>query len=357
MSMPEFVRCKECVVPNTRPRISFDGNGVCNACNYQKRKKHIDWAERKKELEELCNRFRKTEGFDVIVPVSGGKNSSYVTWKLKHEHNMHPLCINVRSPLQTEIGDKNIDAFANSGFDLIEFTPNPKIAQQIDRIALKEFGMAQFSWLTALFTVPINFALKFGIKLIVYGEEGESEYGGNRELENKMDFDLDYVNRIYNQGKSIEKILPEQPLQDFGFLLCQKPEQLISNGYLLVHFSHFEKWDEDKHLEFAKEHCGYQPAKERSPGTYHNDWHLSEEKLYSLHMYLAYLKFGLARATNDASIDIRAGKISREQGLKLAEKYDSEFPKKYLKDYLDYFQMSKKEFFGVLNSFRAKAEK
>lgn len=352
----EMTYCKKCVMPSTRPRIVFDKEGVCNACHYAKGKKNIDWSTRWKQLEELCNKFRRDDGkFDVIVPISGGKNSSYVAWKMKNELGMHPLCVNVRSPLQTRIGNKNLRNFSDSGFNLMEVMANGKAGRAIAKQGFVKEGQAQMDWLFALMTVPIKVALSMKIPLVMYGEEGESEYGGSKELENSAEFGLAHIKKFYHAGLDAKDLLEEKAKDfsedDLAYYTLPDESKIKPDALYAAHWSHFEQWDEDKHLELAVKLCGFEFSKEK---TFHESWHLAEDTLYSLHMYLAYLKFGFDRVTADTCIGIREGKLSREEAVKIVKEKGGKFPKDHLEKYLNYFNMSEKEFFDTLEGFRNK---
>ena len=343
VEIKEFKRCEKCLMPNTRPRITFSKDGVCNACNYFEAKKKIDWNKRKQYLKDLCDKYRRNDGrFDVIVPVSGGKNSSYVAWKMREEYGMHPLCVNIRSPLQTVVGNENLWAFTEAGFSLIEITPDPVVGKAIDKTGLVEYGQGQMAWLFAMTTSPVRIAMQMDIPLIMYGEEGESEYGGSRTCENKSEFNMVDVVNFYHSKLDAVKMASDKFSKErlFWYMI---PDVSKFKG-VVCHFSHFEEWDEYKHEALAVEKCGMKSASENAPGTVKNSWHLAEEVLYCLHMHLAFLKFGFGRATSDACIDIRMGKISREDALKIVEEKDGEFPEKYLDLYLDYYGMSEDEF-------------
>ena len=349
-----FYRCKKCLTPSTRPRISFDENTVCSACHHNENKeKNINWQERKEELERLCDKYRKNNGeFDVIVPGGGGKDSSYVAYKLKHDYGMNPICVCAVPPLPTELGATNLRNFAASGFNVLEITPNLKISKEVARNALIKHGQPQLDWLYAIFAVPLRISTKLNIPFVMYGEEAESEYGGSKELEKKADFNLDHIYNFYYSGiKITELINSKYRSSDLEFLTLPSKDQFKNVGIFPVHWSYFEKWDEEKHLKLAEEKCGLLRTKENTTGSYNNFSHL-DHIMYFLHMHLAYLKFGFGRATTDASIDIKMGKMNLDKAKQLIKNYDHIFPYEYLNDYLEYFAMDKNEFFQVLESHR-----
>tara|TARA_B100000700_G_C14880032_1_gene777620 strand:- start:42 stop:1136 length:1095 start_codon:yes stop_codon:yes gene_type:complete len=349
-----LIRCKTCLTPCTRPRVKFI-DGVCNACINWENKKKINWNERRKQLDQLCNKFRKNDGsYDVIVPGGGGKDSSYVAWKLKTEFKMNPLCVCVQPPLDTILGKKNLDNFVNSGFNVIEIKPNRMHTSKIAKNALIKYGNPQLDWLFAIHSAPIRISILFNIPFIMWGEEAESEYGGSDDYKNKTGFSIEQINNYYRSGIQLKDVCDSSSNDSDNFwLTLPSRDEFEKNKIFAAHWSFFELWDEHMHLEIAEKHCGLSKASENTSGAYNNFSHL-DQTVYLLHMYLAYLKFGFGRATTDASIDIRSGKLSREQGLKYAKQFDHIFPHENLNSYLDYFNMKEADFFDVIEKFRNK---
>ena len=349
-----YFRCTECLTPNTRPRVSFI-NGICNACMNWKSKKNINWFKREKELSKICNKYRSKDGnFDVIVPGGGGKDSSYVAWKLKTKYKMNPLCVCVQPPLDTNLGKINLDNFTKSGFNVLEIKPNREITSYLAKNALIKYGNPQLDWLFAIHSAPIRVASEYKIPFIMWGEEAESEYGGSDAYRNKTGFDIDQINKFYRSGIGIKDLTNKKISKaDLYWLTLPEKKESIKSKIFAAHWSYFEKWDEDHHLRIAQKNCGLISSKKNTSGAYNNFSHL-DQRMYLLHMYLAYLKFGFGRATTDASIEIRSGKIKRSNGIKLVKKLDHIFPSIYLDDYLEYFKMNKKTFVQTLEKFRNK---
>ena len=192
---------------STRPRIEFDSEGLCNACQWSEEKKSLDWGKRKDELLQLLDKYRSKSGsYDCMVPVSGGKDGSYVAYQLKHKYGMNPLCITVRPPLSLEIGNKNLEGFISAGYDHIHISPNSELMQKLNKQGFIEKGSPYFGWLTAIFTTVIKNAVNYNIPLIFYGEDGEIEYGGSTKTKNKPLIDIEYMKKVYLEG-GYDKIL------------------------------------------------------------------------------------------------------------------------------------------------------
>jgi N-acetyl sugar amidotransferase len=350
-----IVWCQNCVMSSTRPRIEFDERGWCNACVWREEKNTIvDWDGRWKKLEELCNTFRKKSGFDCIVGVSGGKDGSYVAHMLKRKLGMHPLTITVSVPLSMQLGNENLERFKASGFDHIQVTPNPVISQKLNRIGFIEQGRPLFGWQINLQVCVLRSALAFNIPFIMYGEDGEVEYGGSTETKNQWAYSVEYATRVYLSGQDplgeLRKIGADQ-YDDADVLWWKFPplEEIERVNPQASHFSYFEDWDPYDHYLIAKEHCGLQEREDASSGTYTN-FAQTDTSLFDLHMYLAYLKFGWGRCSQDAGIDIRRGAMTRKQAIELVKVYDWQpLPDDYIKQYCDYFQLTRQEFDDVID--------
>jgi len=334
---------------STRPRISFK-KGVCSACLNFKERKKIDWSLRGKELRKLCNKFRKNNGeYDVVVPAGGGKDSSYVAWMLKNKYNMNPLCVCCEPPLITKLGIQNLNNFKSSGFDLI-YLSETEYFKKMNKITFIKSGLPQHNWLASIVIAPLKIAHKFNIKFVMWGEEGESMYGGKNIYKNKLKVDTKLFNLKLNNNVINKYIMKNTSKKNYFWSTLNKKEIKKYSNIYKCYWSYFEKWDETKHIKVAKKYCGLRFDKKKQGNAINNHSH-TDQKMFALHMYLAYLKFGFGRATTDTSIDIRHKKLSRLKAIKIVKKYDSIFPETFTKDYCNYFNMTKKRFFKILYKF------
>ena len=342
--------CSTCLNMSTRPRIRFDELGRCNACVWSERKKTLDWSAREKQLERLIERHRsRSTGFDCLVPVSGGKDGSYVSHTLKTRYGLRPLTLTVTPALSLEIGNQNLQRFIESGFDHIQINPNPEVMRRLNRHGFLEMGFPYYGWLTAIQSAVVRIAVNLGISLVFYGEEGETEYGGTSELEDHPIYDVSYMQRIYLEG-GLERVMTAAGVSESQsyFFAFPASDQLASSGLELTHWSYFENWDPYRNYLVAKEFCGLKEVETTSPGTF-NNFAQNDQALYALHTYLMYLKFGFGRATQDAGIEIRRGAMTREQAVNLVRLYDGAFPEEFINLYLDYYQVSRTEFDSILD--------
>lgn len=360
----EIIFCKKCVVSNQRPRIIFDKNGVCGACNFAHHKhQEIDWAKQEKLLIKLLNKHRSKDGrYDCIVPASGGKDSGYVAHQLKYMYGMHPLTITWAPFMYTDIGWQNYIAFKDAGFDNLLFFPNGKLHRKLSRLAFELHGDAWDPFAYGQKNYAFNIALKFNIKLIFYGESGELEYGGshkniNKPFESAVDF-----KDLYFKGSGLDELIEhglksglfskeEIKNNQFEFYRTPSYEKIHKLNPEMHWFSYYKKWVPQENYYYAAEHTGFKANPMRTEGTY-SKYASIDDKTDGFHFFLAYIKFGIGRATSDAAHEIRDGHLTREEGCTLVKKYDGEFPQKYYQEFLDYLGISDKDFWEVIDYYR-----
>lgn len=354
--MDQVKYCKRCFASSLRPRISFNKDGVCSACLWAAEKKSaIDWKHRRNQLEELCNKYRRSNYFDCIVPVSGGKDGSYVAHKLKYTYHMNPLCITITPDLQLDIGKKNLEHFIDKGFDLLSITPNPDLMKQLNKKGFIEQGRPMVGWMLAVQAAVMKLAVMYRVPLIMFGEDGETEYGGLAALKNSPVYGVDEAINLYLSGNDINKLAEGLETTNNNYFWYEFPSEddLKHLDIKVAHYSYFENWDSNEHVDFAIKHFNMEGQPERSIGTY-TRYSQNDTMLYTLHSYLMFLKFGFGRCNQDASIDIRSGRMTRSEGLELLKKYDGEYPKKYINAYLKYFDMTSEEFNSILDKYANK---
>lgn len=342
--------CSNCLAMCTRPRLTFDSRGWCNACVWMERKKTLDWAAREDELHALLRRHRRPGSpFDCIVPVSGGKDGSYVAHTLRSRYGMSPLCVTVTPALPLEIGERNLRNFIASGFNHVTVNPHPAAMQRLNRVGLEEMGFPYYGWLTAIQSAVVRVAINFGVGLIFYGEDGEVEYGGTERTQGTAVYDVQYMKDIYLEG-GYDSVLDRSGLttEQLAFFRFPSDQELAEHPLDITHWSYFENWDPYRNYLIAKEFCGLEEAETANAGTFTN-FAQNDQALYALHTYLMYLKFGFGRATQDACIEVRRGAMDRDQAVNLVRLYDGHFPDEFIDLYLDYYQLERSEFDEILD--------
>lgn len=362
----EVVFCKRCVVSNQRPRITFNDSGICSACQYSNQKRSvIDWQAREEQLQELCKKYRRSDGYyDVVVPGSGGKDSATVAHRLKHQYGMHPLTITWAPFSYTDIGWKNYQSFINAGFANLLAFPNRRLHRKLSRISFEAVGdnFQPFSYGQMAYVFHI--ALKFDIKLVFFGENAEAEYGGSTKHNYLPSRPIEDFAEMYFKGTTVDDLIEwgktrnliSRDDYDPSDLIFYKPPAItaLKEKEIQMHwFSYYHNWIPQENYYYAAEHTGFQANPDgRSEGTY-SKYASLDDKLDGLHYYMAYIKFGIGRATSDAAHEIRDGHITRQEAIALVKRYDGEFPKKYLQETLEYLNLSEEKFWGIVDRYRS----
>lgn len=351
-----FLYCKKCVMPNTKPDLFFDDRGICDACQSVELKVAVDWNARRKEFEKLIEKFRNKNGtnYDCIIPVSGGKDSHFQTYVVKKVYGLNPLLVTFEATKRNALGRKNLDNIKKAfGVDLLVFEKNPIVYKKLCLEAFRRVGDHEWPNHLGIFTFPVRVAVKFNIPLIIWGENSQLEYGGPKTA-------------------IMKKALNKRWLEEFGGLLGQRVDDMIGVdgitkqdlisytypsetelkrvGILGIFLGYYFKWDARSQVELVKKY-GFS-VKEDGPveGTYTNYENL-DDNLIAIHDYLKFVKFGFSRATDHACLDIRNGRIDRNEAVRLVKKYDGKFPKKAIKEFLEYFGMNRNEFNRIVNLF------
>jgi N-acetyl sugar amidotransferase len=373
--MPNEVKfCKKCVISNQRPSsviefkskntsekkgIEFGKNGICSACRYAETKNVINWDDRELELKKLCDKFRKNNGYDVIVPGSGGKDSAYTAHILKYKYGMNPLTVTWAPHIYTDIGWENFVNWSKvGGFDNILFSPNGKLHRLVTKLAFENLLHPFQPFIIGQKIIGPLMASKFNIPLVFYGENG-GEYGNNIKDNESPKMKLDFfsnqdVDNIFLGGLKIKEIIDKYKfkLNDFQPYIAPTLDELKKNKTEVHFLGYYLKWDQQEAFYYASENTGFKVNNDRTEGTYSKYVGL-DDKIERFHFYTYFIKFGIGQATYDAAQEIRSKKITRDEGVALVKKFDEEFPQKYFKDFLDYIDITEDYFWKCINKFRS----
>ena len=340
---------------NQRPRITFDKHGVCSACNYADYKRtKIDWVLRERELLELCSKHRKGNGeYDVVVPCSGGKDGGYVAHLLKYKYGMNPLAVTWAPLKATAIGRQNLDAFIASGFNHILGTPNPQVTRKLTNLSFKHLGDPFQPFIYGQTNFPLHMAVKYKIQLIMYGENGEVEYGGDMKNAFRPTRDIQDHDKHYFSGMPPEFWAEHGvSLSDVSPFMAPRHGEIIGNKTEIHFLGYYKFWDPQENYYYCQEHTGFTPNSERSEGTY-SKYASLDDQIDGFHYYLSYIKFGIGRTTSDTAHEIRDGKLTREEGVALVKRYDHEFPCRYYKQFLEFCSITDAEVHEIVDSWRS----
>jgi N-acetyl sugar amidotransferase len=347
--------CRKCTISNQRPRIAFDEHGVCSACNYAEYKRaKVDWKQRECELRELCDRHRRSDGaYDVIVPVSGGKDGGFVAHQLKYHYGMNPLTVTWAPLLPTEIGRQNLHNFIQAGFDNILGTPNGVTTRLLTKLSFLHVGDPFQPFIYGQTNFPLKMAVQHGVPLIMYGENGEVEYGGDMKNAFRPTRNIEDHDKHYFSGLPPEFWLEHDVTQrDIAPFLPPRHAEIMNNKTEIHFFGYYKFWDPQENFYYCQEHNGFTTNPERTEGTY-SKYASLDDRIDGFHYYLAFIKFGIGRTTSDSAHEVRDGKITREEGVALVKRYDGEFPARYYKEFLAYCGITDEQFTDVIDSWRA----
>jgi len=328
--------CKRCVYPaNAKPSIIFDEFGICSGCRLIESRPQIDWREREKILIEILRSAQakqkaKKIPYDCIVPVSGGKDSTYQVWLLKKKYNINPLLITYNHTFNTPLGNRNLSNLIEK-LDCahIRFTTAPGSAIRLARYMLEKVGDITWHYHAGIQTFPIQMAIKYNTPLIVWGEEGFSELTGMHNQDDFVEFTKKKRQEHSMRGFEPEDLLsdPNCPLTAYDLepYFYPKEEEIEKVGVKGIYLSNFISWNARTQTEFIIKELNFETAQNRER-TFNLYDKLEDIHANGLHDYLKYLKFGYGRATDDASTEIRHGRLTRDKAIDLVEKYDSVRP-------------------------------
>ena len=352
--------CKRCVMPNTKPNLSFDEEGICNACrNYEKRDA-VDWNKRKEELMSILDKYRSKDGlnWDCIIPVSGGKDSTYQVVTML-ELGMNPLCVTSTTCHLTEIGRENIENIKNLGVDYIEITPNKKVRKHLNRIGLFEVGDISWPEHVGIFTIPVRIAVNMNIPLLIWGENSQNEYGGPAASTENNILDRKWLEEFGGLlGLRVSDLIGYEGIKKNQLIPYTYPtdEELKEVGVTGLFLGHYIPWDGLSNVLLAKAH-GFKSWGKTIEGSA-VDYENIDNYQVGIHDYFKFLKFGFGRASDLVSMHIRRGRLTREQGMNIVKNCDGKFPWTYLdkplEEILEPLDITVDEFIKICDQFTNK---
>jgi N-acetyl sugar amidotransferase len=360
--LPQNVKfCTKCVMSNQRPTstiefkhtkdskkttMNFDDEGVCDACRNAETKEKIDWEKREKELLQLLDQHRSKDGsYDCLVPGSGGKDSAFQAHVLKYKYGMHPLTVTWPPILYTDYGYKNFKNWIDSGFDNISFNRNGKTMKLLTKLSIENLFHPFQTFILGQKNLAPKIASKYRISLIFYGEN-EAEYGNpiadnSTSLRDKSYYSYKNLEEIYLGGVSMRELQEKYnvPLNDLLSFLPADAKELERSNIEVHYLGYYLRWTPQEVYYYAIENTGFHARPFRTQGTY-SKYNSIDDKIDDLHYYTTFIKFGIGRATYDASQEIRNKHLTREDGVALVKKFDGEFPDLYFNEIMEYLNIN-----------------
>jgi N-acetyl sugar amidotransferase len=367
----DVIFCKRCVESNQRfvGSIAFLDtktdvlqtttfhDGICGSCKYFETKLNINWHERENQLIEILNTHRKNNGeYDVIIPGSGGKDSIYLSYILKNKYKMHPLTVTWAPHIYTDIGLHNFNSWLKMGFDNELHTPNPQVHQKLTSLSFKNLLHPFQPFAIGQHNLAPKLAVEKKINLIIYGDATfERAVSGNLNAisgKKNSDFFAAKDDNIYFGGIHISELEKYNiSKSDIKPYLPIEAERLEYFQLTVLDLPYYLNYNPQNNFYFASTNSDFKVNPYRSEGTY-TKYSSLDDKIDNLHFYTWFIKTGRGRATEDASLEVRNKIITRDEAVKLVQKYDGEFPKKYFKEILEYLNINEKEFHEIIDRFR-----
>jgi N-acetyl sugar amidotransferase len=377
-NLPREVKfCKICVNSNqypastvefkhTRDRkgasyVNFNEDGICDGCVQADIKNNkINWKNREKDLIKLLNKYRRNDGsYDCLVPGSGGKDSAYAAHLLKYKYKMNPLTVTWPPIMYTDYGKQNFEKWLEiGGFDNIVSKPNPRTMKLITRLAIENLLHPFQTFMLGQKNLAPKIAKQHNISLVFYGEN-EAEYGNpvadnKSSLRDKSFFTYKNMNDIFLSGVKVTKLIKKYKvsLTDLSQFLPLSLKEFKKNNIQVHYLGYYIKWIPQEAYYYAVENTGFKARPHRTEGTY-SKYNSIDDKIDDLHYYTRFIKFGIGRATDDASQEIRNNHINREEAQQLVKRFDGEFPQRYFSEIMEYLEMDPKKFHKLCDKFRS----
>jgi N-acetyl sugar amidotransferase len=337
-------------MPESTEGIGFDELGVCQACQSAEHKMRIDWAARERQLRELLDRYRNPDAdYDCIVPISGGKDSTFQLHVLTKVYGLRPLAVTFSHNWFSEVGKYNLEnAIEQFGVDHVMFTPSRSLVNRLARKSLVKIGDSCWHCHAGVGAFPLQVAVRWRIPLLIWGESIAEASGRATHREPVLKFDREYFTKVS------AKVYPEAMVGDdiserelAGFRL-PAPEELEEVGVVGIHLGDYLFWDDERQMEFVRDTYGWREG--RVEGTY-KGYKSVECRMAGVHDYTKFLKRGFGRGTDHASADVRAGLMTREEAFELAKQHDAQRPDA-LDFYLELTGYTEAEFDAVMREHR-----
>lgn len=344
--------CKRCVIPDTRPNIRLNADGVCNACESADHKMEIDWGGREELFGEVVkNAKARGKGYDCLVPVSGGKDSTWQVVKCL-EYGLNPLCVTYRPPLRTELGRANLDNLISLGVDHIDFSIDPNVERKFLLAALARFGNVGIPLHMAIFNISLNVAVKFDVPLVIWGENSGFEYGGSQEERTGYRLDRRWMARYGVSHGTTARDWVSPDLSEADMLPYAGPAdgQLDEKGINAVFLGYYFPWDPETTAAVATAH-GMQVS-DTGPRTGFYDFADLDDYLISVHHYLKWFKFGFTRVFDNLSIEIRKGSMTRNEAIATIARIGDDAPYEDIRHFCNFVKIPESEFWRRMDELR-----
>jgi N-acetyl sugar amidotransferase len=359
--------CSRCVYPAVAATpLTFDEHGVCSGCRVHDQQESINWDERLGKLKKLVNLYRSKSNYDIIIPVSGGKDSYFQTHFAVEELGLNPLLVTYHGNNYLPEGEFNLQRMSGVfGCDHLIFKPSVDILIKLNRLGFRLQGDMNWQNHCGIATVPIQMAVRYKVPLILWGEHTWMDLCGMFSFNDFPEFTAKTRVEHFLHGydwsdftdEGLERLgRPELKegltAKDLSWGKYPSDEEIDAVGIRGIYLGNYVHWDGNQNAKIAMEHYGWRPAQQPFERTYRRISNLDDMHENGIHDYMKFVKFGYGRASDHATKDIRLGIMTREQGIEMVRKYDHVKSRRDLERWLKYVGMSEEEFDQTADTFR-----
>lgn len=359
--------CTRCVYPSSSAApLTFDADGVCSGCRTAIETERLDWDSRWKMLEKLVEPYRGKGDYDLVVPVSGGKDSYFQVHTAIHRLGLKPLLVTYHGNRFMPEGEYNLQRLRQVfDVDHLILKPSQNALIKLNRVGFTLHGDMNWHNHCGVMTLPIQMAVKYNIPLILWGEHSWIDLGGMFSYNDFPEFTAktrlehnlhgyDWYN-FTDDGleKSNQAHLKEGlTSRDLNWAKYPTDDEIDQADIRGIYLGLFELWNGNRNAELMSELYGWQEAQTEFDRTYRKISNLDDQHENGVHDYMKFIKFGYGRGSDHAMKDIRSGLITRSEGIEIVKKYDHVRPQEDLDSWLKYVGMTEEEFDVIADTFR-----
>ena len=345
--------CQHCVLPDTRPGLTFDARGVCSACvGSQEKKLAIPWRERRQTFERLLKKVKRLKrSYDALVPVSGGKDSTWQVVKCL-EHDLKVLAVTWKTPGRTVLGQQNLDNLVNLGVDHIDYSIDPDIERRFMLKTLERVGDTAVPMHMALFAIPLRLAVALHVPLVIWGESPHMEYGGGRTERRNDTLDREWLKRhgILHGTSAKDWIGRDLTARELEAYRLPSDKEFQERKLRSIFLGYYLPWDPGETFRVASAH-GFQHRVEGPRIGYYNYADIDCDFI-SVHHHFKWLKFGFTRLFDNLAIEIRNGRLTRDDAIGILAKRGDQTPREDIEKLCAFLRITHKRYRAVEEKFR-----
>lgn len=348
--------CNRCLYTSEHPlNLTFDEQGVCSGCRVHEEKDQLDWSSRASKLDGILECFRNRSGrnYDCIIPVSGGRDSYFIVYTIKHVYGMNPLLVTYNKQYNTAVGVRNLaNLRIRFDCDIMTLTVNPVTVKNITRSTLRRFGSMYWHCLAGQTVYPVQTAVKFKIPLIIWGaHQGVDQVGMFSHIDEVE------MTRKYRKEHDLMGYEAEDLVDDFDNItendvipyMYPDNRELEQVGVRGIYLNNYIRWDSRVQHEKMIREFGYETAIQTRTFDTYNDvdcWNYSD-----VHDYIKWIKHGYGKVLDHVCREIRLRRLTRKKGIDLVKRYQTR-PPQNLQLFLEWLGITENAFHYIIDQHR-----